>query len=336
MALIEAKDFPDFRRALWSAPAENPLIGHSEGIHERYVIGDPQILLPGELDDRWHMFFQGNKGGFSKEEWSYTHCISADGIRWAVEQEWPWVSGPAYLTRIDHEWVLFYTAIPAVDSTEREKYDADTIIRAKKTTDFQSWSSPTDILVPEFPWEREGRMIEIRNPCVVKLANGYRMYYSAGSVWLNDCDYEEPKYIGCAESDNLFGPYIKRENPLLSPDKELPYCNMGAGAIKVYRYGERFLALYNPIYKDNEGRSRSEIRVLMSNDGLSWTEAPYNPVVAPGTEDWTKAIIYQLDLRQYGNELRLYFNARDGWSDGVERIGCLSMPWHGDKIEKMW
>jgi hypothetical protein len=59
----------------------------------------------------------------------------------------------------------------------------------------------------------------------------------------------------------------------------------------------------------------------VSKDGLAWEEAPFGPILLPGTADWKKALVYQLDCVSVGDELRIYYNARDEWLDGIERIG---------------
>ena len=68
---------------------------------------------------------------------------------------------------------------------------------------------------------------------------------------------------------------------------------------------------------------RSAIAVAVSKDGVHWKDAPYNPIILPNEAiPWKKAIVYQLDIARAGGELRLYYNARDEWMDGIERIGC--------------
>lgn len=328
--------FPKWQREMWYELPGNPVIGHFEGDKTRYAIGDPQIILPGELDNKWHMFFHANKGGTESNEGSYNHCISDDGISWEFKKVWDWHYGPSFITCDGEKWILFYTEYFTEDMKKYDNYRADTIIRARWTYDFKIWSEPVDILMPETEWEREGEKIQARNPCVVKMDdNCYRLYYSAGTVWLDDCGYEEPKYIGCAESLSILGPYTKRNEPIIAPDTSIKYRNFGAGAIKVYKYGDYFLGLYNPIYKDDLGHSRSAISVILSDDGIEWSEAPYNPIIIP-TEKWKKAIVYQLDLRQYNGKLWLYYNARDEWQNGVERIGCSVLNWKGIEIKKMW
>ena len=149
------------------------------------------------------------------------------------------------------------------------------IIRVKHTEDFKNWSKSTDLIVPDLPWEREStpgfERIQARNPCVVKTLEGkYRLYYSAGTVKLEDCGYEEPRYISYAESEDPLGPYVKYGTPILQPDALIPHRNYGAGAIKVFGYENGYLALYNSIYTDTENHSRSAINVLLSEDGVLW------------------------------------------------------------------
>ena len=82
------------------------------------------------------------------------------------------------------------------------------------------------------------------------------------------------------------------------------------------------------VYLDAAGHSRSAIAVLASPDGVVWTEVCPAPVLAPHGTGWEAALVYAFDTARTGDTLRLYFNARDGWVDGVERIGLaqLSLP----------
>lgn len=87
--------------------------------------------------------------------------------------------------------------------------------------------------------------------------------------------------------------------------------------------GQR-IALENGIYLDAEGHSRSAIAVLASDDGLKWRDVCPGPVVVPGV-GWKKALVYAFDTAREGDTIRLYFNARDDWKGGVERIGLAEL-----------
>lgn len=52
-------------------------------------------------------------------------------------------------------------------------------------------------------------------------------------------------------------------------------------------------------------------------------------------EGWRKAIVYQLDLVAWNGEWRMYYNARSGWKDGIEKIGCSVTPIQGAPIRKL-
>ena len=59
---------------------------------------------------------------------------------------------------------------------------------------------------------------------------------------------------------------------------------------------------------------------------LTWQEAPYTPILSPGAPEWKKALVYQLDCVSYNGETRIYYNSRDEWLDGIERIGLSFLP----------
>lgn len=310
--------FPSWEAHKWKDLAENPLIGPVSGTEPRHVVGDPQVILPGEFDDRWHMFVIG-EGRFYRFD-------STDGITWKLVSNLDWRSGPMCVTSDGTQWIAYYTHC----------IEGECVISARTSTDLTTWCEPTTLITPEFDWEREGRRIQVRNPNVIILPDGrYRMYYSGGTVWLDDCGYEEPKYIGYAESDHPLESFSKNPVPILTPQTDLPHRNFGAGAIKVFKLADAYLGLMNGMYRDEKGASRSAIDVVMSVDGITWHEAPYNPIIAP-TAGWKKALVYQLDLRYFQRKLWLFYNARDEWLDGVEWIGCSMLDWAGQAPEKLW
>lgn len=312
---------PNWSYEKWIDLPENPLIGY-----DGWAIGDPQVLMPDEHDSQWHIFYHGYLGA----KLAFFHQTSPDGLHWSEPTRWDgWTVGQNYMFRSGSQWIMYYTCDLRAWPEQVEAYGCHCLIRCKTTKDFVHWSEEHDILLPETDLEREGKYIQARNPCIISLPNGrVRLYYSAGTVWLHDAGYEEPKYIFFAEADSPLGPFVRCKEPILAPDENLPYRNYGCGAIKVYAYQSGYLAFYNPIYLDNRGASRSHIRMLASDDGLQWEEAECNPIIVPD-KGWKKAIVYQLDAVTYEDSIRMYFNARDDWQSGVERIGCYVLPLHG-------
>ncbi|GHT63989.1 hypothetical protein FACS189451_11280 [Bacteroidia bacterium] len=322
---------PDWGEAHWQDLPENPLIDPTSDVLPDLVIGDPQIILPGEFDAQWHAFYHG----FSHDDtgwytWFF-HSASEDGLHWTEVSREQGEIGIQYMFCDGDRWIQYYTCTTSETNIPELKEKYHTIVRARTTRDFVNWTDPVDIIYPETPAERDGYSIQARNPCVILLPDGrYRMYYSAGTVFLPDAGYEEPKYIFCAEADNPLGPFKKLGEPILAPDINLPYRNYGCGGFKAYGYGEGYIAFYNPIYIDSEQKSRSEIRMLVSDDGLSWKEADCNPIATPQPAiAWRSAIIYQLDVIHWEDALLMYFNAREGWRGGAERIGAIRLPLNG-------
>jgi len=297
--------FPDWRAERWVDLKENPLIKPPGEIVPGSVIGDPQVILPGEYDEYWHMF------AWSKGK--IYHLKSQDGIHWRYLEALPFKGGLSYIYRENDVWYLFYTKYGANSYTE---------ICLRESVDLMSWSREHVLLKPELSWENEGRCKQVRNPCLIKIDNIYRFYYSGGTIWLEDCGYEEPKYISFAEAEDIYGPYKRHGKPILKPNPSIPYRNFGAGALKVYKWRGEYIGFNNGIYKDRYGRSRSATCLLASLDGIEWIDAPYNPIMKPG-RGWKKALVYQLDAKFIENEkILLYYNARNGWREGIECIGC--------------
>ena len=72
----------------------------------------------------------------------------------------------------------------------------------------------------------------------------------------------------------------------------------------------RWVGFNNGIYRDEQGRTRSAILLLTSQDGLAWEEPFPDPIIRPG-QGWKRALVYQLCVvPRPGGEVRLYYNAR--------------------------
>lgn len=314
-------EFPEWQCEKWEDRLENPLIAPLEGSGPDSAIGDPQVLLPGEFDRQWHLFCH---------RYHFYHFVSDNGLSWRLVHDYAdWRTGPVYLTADRGRWILYCTQCPANGK--------DVYISVRTSEDLVHWSEAVPILEPTLDWEREGRLVQVRNPSAVLLPNGrWRLYYSGGTVWLDDCGYEEPKHIGYAEGPGPLGPFVKRPVPILSPNSAFWYRNWGTGGVKVYGYDQGYLALVNGMYRDEQGRSRSAIAVLLSADGIAWHDAPYNPIILPSGKGWKQAIVYQLDIRFYEGRLWLFYNARDGWKGGREWIGCSTLKWSGPEPRKLW
>jgi predicted GH43/DUF377 family glycosyl hydrolase len=176
------------------------------------------------------------------------------------------------------------------------------------------WSRPTLALRPCLGWHRtQGLGAAVGNPTVLREGDGWTLYYSAALVRVPDCGFNEPLHIGMARAENVAGPYRPEPSPVLSPARDDPRANLGAGAMRVLRLVDGFVGLQNGIAWDAAaGRSTSAISVRVSADGRSWRYADDAPIVAP-TAGWRAQFVYACDIRRDPTARRwyLYFNGRD-------------------------
>ncbi len=278
------------------------------------IIGDPTVLPPEETPDgRWHLF-----------AWEYSgivHFASPDGIAWAMVDN-PFPAG-AVRPNVFKEGGVYHLLFEKFSQFLPPQASS---IQISESTDLATWSAPSTILEPSLPWEQETQST-VGNPFVVARDGQYWLYYSAAGVLLPDAGYTEPKYIGLARATDLHGPYTKQVEPMLSPSANVAWRNLGSGAMKLLadKYGGRYVAMENGIYTDAAGKSHSALQVLESDDGVTWTEACPAPPLAPTGDGWKRAFVYASDTVRRHAELRVYYNARDGWTSGTERIGFSSV-----------
>jgi hypothetical protein len=310
----------DFVRLAWSAPRDEPVLRPPA---TSPIIADPTFLLPHDTPDRrWHLF--------AHSIWGIHHFTSDDGVRWSRPRAALRHAMRPFLCRDGATYHLLYERYPPfrlpLSWLPRPRWRS--WIERRSSTDLARWSPPVVVLRPCLPWHRAPRLgAAVGNPCLVRVADGYALYYSASLVRVPDCGFNEPLHVGIARSEVLAGPWRLDERPVLSPRADDPRCNLGAGAIKVLRLDDGFVGLQNGIAFDaGTGRSRSAISVLTSPDGSAWRYAHAAPIVAP-TAGWRGAFVYACDVRRDPATDRwyLYFNARDraAMRTGREAIGFV-------------
>lgn len=292
----------DLAAVKWIDHPSNPLI---EPPRPEWMIADPTVLDPSRSPDaQWHLY--ANSVGFIH------HFISDDGIAWQKIGKRLFRGMRPFLYVEEGTYYLLY-------ELHRSPWHSDIVVR--RSRDLYGWDERQILLSPSTPYD--GAVFRFTgNPCLVKTAGEYRLYYSCGWIWLGDCHYFEPKYIGLATSPFLLGPYTRRPEMLIGPEPQDPYLNFGAGSGKVIPDGAGGWWMFqNSIYRDRELRSRSAIFLWHSRDGIEFVRRTPEPIVAPEPTGWKKAFVYAFDIVPHGNQIRLYYNARDGWFRGSERIG---------------
>lgn len=292
----------------WDDHAGNPLIEPPPGT---LLVADPTFLPPSETPDgRWHLFAHTLSGIY--------HYVGDDGIAWDLWSPDPVISGLAirpYLFLEDGSYHLLYEQVDIASHNR---------IELRTSPDLADWGEPVVLLEPTLDWEMT-LVKAVGNPFLLRRDGQYWLYYSAGSVFLEDAGYFEPTHVGLARADQLEGPYEKLAEPLLSPSADDPLMNLGAGSVKLLSQtvDGLWIAFNNGIYRDAEGRTRSAIRVLESGDGLSWETSCPEPILEP-EPGWKEAYVYAFDVRPVGGVYHLFYNARDGWLEGTEYIGLAT------------
>lgn len=284
------------------------------------ILADPTFLPPDETPDgRWHLFAHSLFG--------IHHYSGLDGLTWQRHQRICGNALRAFLLRHQGEYFLFYEKCRSMLSIMPGLAWASHI-EVRRSKDLWSFGPPTTVLTPCLPWHTErSRGTAVGNPCVLRVGKTWRLYYSAGLVFLPDCGFCEPRFVGVAESDSPLGPFLPCPKPLLTEQGSAPN-QIGAGAVKVLPADDGFVAFQNAIYwQSAQNQSGSALYLLGSSDGTSvFRPLVATPILAPKPDGFMQSHVYALDARMVQGSLRLYFNARNRshWLWGQEAIGLLT------------
>jgi hypothetical protein len=283
------------------------------------ILADPTFVPPGESPDgRWHLFAHSLFG--------IHHFTSADGLHWQRHER---ICGNALRACLLHhgdDYFLFYEKcrlmLPILPGQSWASH-----IEVRHSKDLRHFGEPQVVLRPTLPWHHEpGRGSAVGNPCVIATPGGFRMYFSAGLVYLPDCGFCEPRSIGVAEAALPTGPFLPKPLPILTEQGTAPQ-QIGAGAIKVLPAADGLVGFQNAILWDSVSKqSHSAIWLLgaAADSEDSFTPLRSAPIVAP-TSGWKQSHVYGLDARWVGEKLWIFFNARNHshWMRGREAIGLV-------------
>lgn len=307
--------FEQLNNAEFELCPQNPVIRHATG---GFIVADPSVLTPDLTPDgKWHLFAHTLSGVHD--------FLSDDGVAFPVKRKIVSRAMRPCIMRDGGVYYLFYERVQALPARVAGLLGGSwkSEIYVTESRDLVSFSLPRPVLRFDSDWERAGKGYSISNPYVFRDGDKFRMYYSAGLTYVPDCGFSEPTYICLAESTSPAECYVKRESPVMSPSGKGGGSDLGCGCIKVYRLADCYAALQNGIYSEG-GRSRSAIRLLRSDDGVNFEFVKV--LLAPrkvNGSDWMAQFVYASHLVRYGDELRLYFNARNtaAMLAGRENIG---------------
>lgn len=307
--------FEQLNNAQFELYERNPVITHGAGSP---IVADPSVLTPDLTPDgKWHIFAHTLFGVYD--------FLSDDGIDFPVRRK---ILSRAMRPCAAFEggvYYIFYERLQPAPARAAGLFGGKwkSEIFVVESRDLVNYSSPRPVLRFDKDFERAGRGYSLSNPFLLADGDKFRLYYSAGLTYVPDCGFSEPTYICLAQSDSPAECYVKLDEPVMSPSGKGGGSDLGCGCVKVYRLADCYAALQNGIYSEG-GRSRSAIRLLRSDDGVHFEFAKVllRPRVVDGNE-WMAQFVYASHLVRYGDELSLYFNARNtaNMLAGRENIG---------------
>ena len=285
-----------------------------------FVIADPSVLTPDvSHDGKWHLFCHTFFGVYRYESDNGIDFTNKGKIvNRAMRPNINYVDGKYYLF-FERTRPVIFNLLSLVGAQWRSE------IYCVESTDFKSWSEPYRVIGKTREYEEYNKGYAISNPFLINVDGKYRMYYSCGQTFIDDCGFCEPTHISFAESENVTTGFVSRETPIISPDKTKEYLNLCSGCLKVYKLKDCYIGLQNGLY-EKDGISHSAIMLLKSDDGVNFEFV--KPFLVPqiqGDSHWMAQYVYACCLTYYDNKLRLYFNARNVSNNltGRECIGIF-------------
>lgn len=321
---MESMKTADLKNADFVLYRNNPII---KPFDKTFVVADPSVLTPDNSHDKkWHMFFHTNFGVY--------HFESEDGIKFKKRAKLLSRAMRPNINYIDGRYYLYYerTApflVNMLNLANICKWHSE--IYLCESDDLVSWTKPKKVVGFSKDFEKSDRGISLSNPYLLKTESGYRLYYSCGLTFIDDCGFCEPTYITYAESDRPNGGFVSAEKPIIEPDKNSRFLNLCSGCLKVYKLADGYVGIQNGIYLE-DGISKSAILMLTSKDGKSFTfeKSLLEPHISYSS-DWMKQFVYASHMVEHDGLLRLYFNARDTSNiiKGRECIGFMQAKING-------
>lgn len=288
------------------------------------LLADPIIITPQESPDKtWHLFAHGVFGLY--------HYTSPDGLAWSRR---PMFVGWGHLRPFIYiEKGTYYLFYEKIFNVHRFPF-YDSRLELKSSTDLINWSKPTVIVNPSNKWHKtKNKVGNIGSPWVIKVGRRYRLYISTGLVHMRECRFCEPRNIGYAIANKISGPYkVAREilNHKVYPQSTYPSETKKQRSyrwpvsVRLFRLKDGYLGLMTMYFLDKLiGKSRTEMRLVSTKNGLDFTSLHDHPIISPD-QVWKKSHVYVGYLTKVGKQLRIYYNARNGWLFGREAI-CLSV-----------
>lgn len=288
----------DFTRVSWFPFSDKPVI---RSLWYMPRLCDPFFLFPEESPDgRWHLFGHTWVG--------IEHFTSENGISWEPRKMIELRGHSPSIFQQDGMWYLLYEKHDATFVSlkkrlrgKRRDKNKSSRFEMRSSSDLILFSEPKIILdSKDIPFAADDlKRPRISRPQLFRDKEGYRLYFGASHVVLEDTKQKATKHFSLAMSSRLEGPYAlaNEGEPLLSPDPDDSFRNMASGSIKVVQVSDGYVGFECAMHWDKKrAKTTSSLLQLESPDGLLWKPS-FRSVVLPTPEHgWANRYLVSCDL----------------------------------------
>jgi len=318
-----------FTRTSWFPFSDEPVI-QSQWYMPRLC--DPFFLFPEQSpDSKWHLFGHTWVG--------IEHFTSENGISWEPRKMIELRGHSPSIFMQDGMWYLLYEKHDATLTSlkkrlrgKRGNKNKSSRFEMRSSSDLILFSEPKVILdSKDVPFAGDGlKKPRISRPQLFKDREGYRLYFGASHVVIENPKQKASCHFALAMSSRLEGPNALANDgeSLLSPDPDDPYRNMACGSIKVVQASDGFVGFECAMHWDKKrAKTTSSLLQIESLDGLLW-KLSFRSVILPTPErGWASRYLVSCDLHYKSEEGCWYCyysaNTQSGSLFVRESIGLL-------------
>ena len=304
-----------FGQFVWEKYWNNPLEIHGTpgSWNERAIV--PYVIFNPDSNrfEMWYTAFSGYPNAGIGFKYSY------DGIGWATNYPDPvmipsatgWDSlfvGAPCIIKESNVYKMWYTGWKSNTGFPHS------IGYAESTDGGITWDKhPTPVLSPDIGWESGA----VGYPSVIKVANGYRMFYT-GEVSLGIAR------TGRAYSNDGINWQRDTENNPVLPAGDVGEWDRNNYLARVMEMNDSLYLWYTA--ESNPGVSGTAIGFATSADtGKTWTKYSGNPVLTRGiTGSWDAGWIETGSVLFYENDLLLYYDGGGPATGNMGRVGLAT------------
>jgi len=275
---------------------------------------DPCFLFPDQSPDgKWHLFAHTWVG--------LEHFTSENGISWAPLKMIEFRAHSPFIYYESGVWYLLYEKhdklLQRFSRRTKETRKIETSrIEMRSSTDLILFSEPKILLdATHVPFAKDGLdKAKISRPELFKTSQGYRLYFGASHLVLQDSRQKASRYFATATSAKLEGPYTG-PTILFRPEADDRYRNMATGSVKIVQTDDGFAAFNCCFAWDRaQGKTRSALVLFLSQDGTTFRALEPNPVILTTPQKgWASRYITSCDVRYKKDEQcwYCYFSANE-------------------------